>query len=99
MARPCEGASALVLSALLDSDCDHRPFPERNNAGGMWRECGARGSSGGARGSGIQSENLPRILRHSVLTRVSAGPYNASHNGAPSAIGAMTRLRSSSPMV
>jgi len=26
---------------LLDSCCDHRPFPERNNAGGMWRECGA----------------------------------------------------------
>ena len=69
-------------------------------------ECGtsaawvcARGGAGQAALRQSTGAKLRRILRLSVLTRVSTGPYNPPHNGAPSAIGAMTRPRSSSPQV
>ena len=41
--RAPSGPSTRLPEASLDSYCDHRPFPNANNAGGMWRQCGAGG--------------------------------------------------------
>ena len=46
MAHPFPEAPGCVSIALRDSNCDHRPFPERNNAGGMWRQYGVGSPEG-----------------------------------------------------
>jgi hypothetical protein len=93
------GCASVIATALDDSYCEHRPFPEGNNAGGMWHQCGAGPTWGRRRLDAVHSAKFRRFLRLSLLTRVSGGPYNPPHNGAPSAIGAMARPRSSSLMV
>ena len=80
MRAPTRGASTR-LPKLSDSNCDHWPFPDTNNAGGMWHQCGARPCAGkaGARSGGIArlstARNCREICGISVLTRrVRPGP-------------------------
>ena len=102
---PWRTASALrqraCSTSLRDSYCDHRPFPEceqrGRNVAPVRRRARLRRSGVGR--NAVHSAKLRRFLRLSVLTRVGGGPYKPPHNGAPSAFGAMARLRSSSPMV
>ena len=87
--RASPDASTRLPTALFDSDRDHRPFPDANNAGGMWRQCGAP-TSGKPRWDGgpgpFSQREVAGKFAPSAVDKAKSRRLYSRHNGAPPAL-------------
>ena len=86
---PADAGASTWLPGTLDSNCDHWPYPDANNAGGMWRQCGARRDPKAVANTDEIAAFHRRDLRSkfaisSVDKAVTPRLYSP-HNGAPPA--------------